>query len=134
MPPCPPAARRRSCGPSRADIGRGADHRLAKLTIAELRDLVGVQVHGRVDVVQLLIVERRRAPGAACDRALLNPLQGQLGPAKRWPPGGALDSFVAASEAKIEMREGYEVELRAALATCTAPLQPGPLDYSAGVK
>lgn len=43
-------------------------------------------------------------------------------PTEALAPGVALDTFVAASQAEIEVREGYEVELRAALATCTAPL------------
>jgi hypothetical protein len=33
-----------------------------------------------------------------------------------------LDQFVAASQAEIELREGYEIELLAALQQCTAPL------------
>ncbi|WP_431113268.1 hypothetical protein [Variovorax paradoxus] len=38
--------------------------------------------------------------------------------------GVNLDRHVAASQAEIERREGYEGELRAALAICTAPPQP----------
>ena len=34
-----------------------------------------------------------------------------------------LDAFVAAAIAELERREGYEGQLRAALAACTAPLQ-----------
>ena len=37
--------------------------------------------------------------------------------------GVNLDRYVAASRAEIELREGYEGELRAALAICTAPLR-----------
>ncbi len=36
-----------------------------------------------------------------------------------------LDAFAAAAIAEIERREGYEGQLRAALAACTAPLE-GP--------
>lgn len=43
-------------------------------------------------------------------------------PTEALAPGVVLDSFVAASQAEIEIREGYEGELRAALTTCTAPL------------
>jgi len=39
-------------------------------------------------------------------------------------PGVDLDRFVAASQAEIELREGYEGELRSALEQCTAPLHP----------
>ena len=52
-------------------------------------------------------------------------------PTEALAPGVALDSFVAASQAEIEIREGYEGELRAALTTCTAPrVAVGPVDYS----
>ena len=34
-----------------------------------------------------------------------------------------LDAFVAAAIAELERREGYEGQLRAALAACTAPVQ-----------
>jgi len=37
--------------------------------------------------------------------------------------GVELDRYVAASQAEIELREGYERELRAALAICMAPLR-----------
>lgn len=36
--------------------------------------------------------------------------------------GVDIDRFVAASQAEIELREGYEGELRSALKQCTAPL------------
>lgn len=39
-------------------------------------------------------------------------------------PVSTLDAIVAATLAEIELREGYELELRAALDTCTAPLPP----------
>lgn len=52
-------------------------------------------------------------------------------PTEALAPGVDLDPFVAASQAEIEIREGYEGELRAALATCTAPLVDArPVDYS----
>ena len=35
-----------------------------------------------------------------------------------------LDQFTQAATAEIERREGYEGELRAALATCTQPVVP----------
>ncbi len=37
-----------------------------------------------------------------------------------------LDRKVKAALAELEVREGYETELRAALATCTAPLEVKP--------
>lgn len=35
-----------------------------------------------------------------------------------------LDQFVQAAQAEIERREGYEQQLRTALETCTAPIEP----------
>ena len=37
-----------------------------------------------------------------------------------------LDAFAAAAIAEIERREGYEGQLRAALAACTAPVEARP--------
>lgn len=37
-------------------------------------------------------------------------------------PGVEIDRFVASAAAELEIREGYEVELRAALDACTASL------------
>ena len=47
-------------------------------------------------------------------------------PTETLSPGVALDSFVKASQAEIEIREGYEAQLRTALAACTAPLKTAP--------
>ncbi len=43
-------------------------------------------------------------------------------PTEALVPRVDLDRFAAAAVAEIEMREGYEGELRVALAICTAPL------------
>lgn len=43
-------------------------------------------------------------------------------PSEMLSPGGDLDPFVAALIAEIEIRDGYEGELLAALRTCTAPI------------
>ena len=43
-------------------------------------------------------------------------------PTEALAPGVALDRYVAASQAEIELREGYEGELRAALEQCTSAL------------
>jgi len=37
-------------------------------------------------------------------------------------PGGALFASITAMQAEIELREGYEGKLRAALAECIAPI------------
>lgn len=36
----------------------------------------------------------------------------------------ALDAWVKAADAEIVLREAYEVQLRTALVTCTAPIAP----------
>ncbi|MEG0923379.1 MAG: hypothetical protein RSD57_19840 [Comamonas sp.] len=43
-------------------------------------------------------------------------------PTEQLPAGADVDMYVQASGAEIERREGYEVELRAALANCKRPL------------
>ncbi|WP_325001199.1 hypothetical protein [Variovorax sp. PMC12] len=43
-------------------------------------------------------------------------------PTEALAPGVDLDRFAAAAMAEIELREGYELELNAALAHCTAPM------------
>lgn len=45
-------------------------------------------------------------------------------PTEALRPGATLDQFVQASTAEIERREGYEVQLVAALAICTRPIEP----------
>ena len=50
-------------------------------------------------------------------------------PTENLPVDAALDDFVAAAAAEIERREGYELQLRAALAACA-----GSSSASAGVE
>lgn len=45
-------------------------------------------------------------------------------PTEALAEGVPTDRFVAAAQAEMELREGYEGELRAALKHCTAPLHP----------
>lgn len=44
-------------------------------------------------------------------------------PTEALAPRVDLDRYVAASQAEIEVREGYEIELRAALSECTSALK-----------
>ena len=44
-------------------------------------------------------------------------------PTEALRPGATVDQFVQAAQAEIERREGYEVQLRAALRACTAPVK-----------
>lgn len=45
-------------------------------------------------------------------------------PTESLRPGATVDQFTQAAQAEIERREGYEVQLVAALAICTRPLKP----------
>lgn len=45
-------------------------------------------------------------------------------PTEALRPGVTVDQFAQASMAEIERREGYEVQLVAALAICTRPIAP----------
>lgn len=47
-------------------------------------------------------------------------------PTEALRPGATVDQFAQAATAEIERREGYEVQLIAALATCTRPIEPAP--------
>ncbi|CAN7184873.1 hypothetical protein [Acidovorax sp. LjRoot117] len=49
-------------------------------------------------------------------------------------PGATVDQFVQASTAEIERREGYEVQLVAALAICTRPVDPAPAKEPLGLR
>jgi len=44
-------------------------------------------------------------------------------PTEALRPGATVDQYVQASTAEIERREGYEVQLAAALAICTRPVE-----------
>lgn len=44
-------------------------------------------------------------------------------PTERLVLGVDLDAFVAAAQAEIEIREGYEIELNEALSICTTPVK-----------
>ena len=46
-----------------------------------------------------------------------------LMPTQALAPDASLDAFAAAAIAEIERREGYEGELRAALAACASPVE-----------
>lgn len=45
-------------------------------------------------------------------------------PTEALTPASTLDAIVQAALAEIELREGFEIELQAALGSCTRPLQP----------
>ena len=47
-------------------------------------------------------------------------------PTDALPKRAGLDAFVQAATAEIELREGYESQLRTALTACTKPVEPRP--------
>lgn len=56
---------------------------------------------------------------------LLHAGAGATGDAEALRPGASLDDFERAAMAEIERREGYEVQLVAALEACRAPIEAG---------
>lgn len=69
-------------------------------------------------------VERIRVPvPVVCQEA--EPVRPVM-PTEALASDTTLDAFVAAAIAEIERREGYEGQLRAALAACTAPVEARP--------
>jgi hypothetical protein len=47
-------------------------------------------------------------------------------PTEGLAPGAPLDTIMQAALAEIDRREGYELELRAALLACTTPMARAP--------
>ena len=48
-------------------------------------------------------------------------------PTEALRPGATVDQAVQAAFAEIERREGYELQMRAALVACTAPMAAAPV-------
>jgi len=55
-------------------------------------------------------------------------------PTEALRPGATVYQYVQASTAEIERREGYEVQLVAALAICTRPVEPVPAKEPLGLR
>lgn len=55
-------------------------------------------------------------------------------PTEALRPGATVDQFAQAAMAEIERREGYEVQLLAALVNCTRPIQPEPEKEPLGLR
>ncbi|MDR6767742.1 putative metal-binding protein [Acidovorax delafieldii] len=55
-------------------------------------------------------------------------------PTEALRPGATVDQFTQAAQAEIERREGYEVQLVAALAICTRPVDPAPAKAPLGLR
>ncbi|WP_366936034.1 hypothetical protein [Acidovorax sp.] len=55
-------------------------------------------------------------------------------PTEALRPGATVDQFAQAAMAEIERREGYEVQLVAALEVCTKPLDPAPEKEPLGLR
>ena len=55
-------------------------------------------------------------------------------PTEALRPGATVEQFTQAALAEIERREGYEVQLVAALANCTRPVEPAPAKEPLGLR
>lgn len=55
-------------------------------------------------------------------------------PTEALRPGATVDQFAQAAMAEIERREGYEVQLVAALEVCTRSIDPAPAKEPLGLR
>ncbi|MBL7089519.1 MAG: hypothetical protein ISS20_11965 [Acidovorax sp.] len=55
-------------------------------------------------------------------------------PTEALRPGATVDQFAQAAMAEIERREGYEVQLVAALEVCTGSIDPAPAKEPLGLR
>lgn len=86
---------------------------LAVIAAAAVLLLTGCEAAPRVEIQRVNVA----VPVACQEKAPERPVM----PTEALRPGATVDQYVQASAAEIERREGYEVQLRAALAICTAP-------------
>ena len=86
--------------------------------IASSACLLGCGTAPRVEVQRVSVA----VPVACLEPTPIRPVM----PTEALRQGATVDQYVQASTAEIERREGYEVQLVAALAACTKPIQPGP--------
>lgn len=87
----------------------------AALAAAVLLAGCGVTPPARVDIQQVKV-----AVPVPCDEP--EPERPNM-PTEQLPAGADVDMYVQAAGAELERREGYETELRAALANCKRPLR-----------
>lgn len=87
----------------------------AALAAAVLLAGCGAAPPARVEIQQVKV-----AVPVACDEP--EPERPSM-PTEQLPAGADVDMYVQAAGAELERREGYETELRAALANCKRPLR-----------
>lgn len=92
-----------------------------KLTVAAACALLAGGLAGCAASPPAVRVEQVRVPVPVPCR-VTEPAR-PLMPTDALAPDAALDAFTAAAIAEIERREGYEGELRAALAACAVPVE-----------
>lgn len=88
--------------------------------------LVGCETAPRVEIQRVNVA----VPVACNEPTPARPVM----PTEALRPGATVDQFTQAAQAEIERREGYEVQLRAALAVCTAPVGAGPAKEPLGLR
>lgn len=87
----------------------------AALAAAVLLVGCGAAPSARVEIQQVKV-----AVPVPCDESV--PERPNM-PTEHLPAGADVDMYVQAAGAELERREGYETELRAALANCKRPLK-----------
>ena len=87
----------------------------AALAAAVLLAGCGAAPPARVDIQQVKV-----AVPVPCDES--EPERPNM-PTEHLPVGADVDMYIQAAGAELERREGYETELRAALANCKRPLR-----------
>lgn len=87
----------------------------AALAAAALLAGCGATPPARVEIQQVKV-----AVPVPCDES--EPERPNM-PTEQLSAGADVDMFVQAASAELERREGYEIQLRAALANCRRPLQ-----------
>lgn len=85
----------------------------------------------RLGIIGLAVLAGCSSTGGALTVKVPVPIQCQESmpprpamPTEGLKPGGKLFASTTAMQAEIELREGYEGKLRAALAECIAPIRP----------
>ena len=87
----------------------------AALAAAALLAGCGATAPARIEVQQVKV-----AVPVPCDEA--EPARPSM-PTEQLPAAADVDAYVQAAGAEIERREGYEIQLRVALANCKRPLK-----------
>lgn len=78
--------------------------------------LVGCETAPRVEIQRVNVAVPVECKEPIPDRPVM--------PTEALRPGATVDQYAQASMAEIERREGYEVQLVAALVICTRPIAP----------